>query len=513
MNDGSLAEPAAAREPEIARLRRRDAKLRSLLDVAKALTRERDLDHLLDLILEESIKTVDADRGSLFIMDLEKNELWSKIATGQHDVIRVPVGVGIAGMVAESKQPLIIDDAYSDPRFNRAIDRATGYHTSSILCVPMLGSNGVVVGVVQALNHSGGPFTKEDEELLMAFGANAAAAIENANLYEEIERLFAGFVAASVTAIEARDPTTAGHSGRVASLSVATMQALERSGGRYKGARFSDAELREMRYAALLHDFGKVGVRENVLLKANKLYPHELERVEQRFEHARRAAEVAALREQVHLLRTVGREEAAEASRALELRLETTRRELDEMLDLIRRCNLPTVLEQRGFERLTELASREFVDGGERVHRLLLPNELESLSIPRGSLNEAERREIESHVVHTFNFLVQIPWTRDLCRVPEFAHGHHEKLGGGGYPLGIGSAQIPVQTRIMTIADIYDALTASDRPYKRAVPHDKALDILRSEVGRGVLDGELLGVFIEAEIPQRALGDRSAGPG
>lgn len=488
-------------EAEIIRLRRRDTKLRSLLDVAKALTREREIESLLDLILIESIKTVDADRGSLFIMDRDKRELWTKIAHGQKEEIRIKVGQGIAGYVAETGTPLNIADAYADERFNRLVDRATGYMTKTILCVPMLGSKQEVVGVVQALNHKNGPFTREDEELLMAFGANAAAALENANLYKDIERLFEGFVQASVTAIEARDPTTAGHSGRVASLSVTTLQALERSGTQYKNTVYSETELREMRYAALLHDFGKVGVRENVLLKANKLFPHELDALENRFEHARRSREVAFLKAQVELLKRGDTAAIAE----LEARYFGDRGALEEMLEFVKRCNLPTVLEQGGFERLHEIAQHTFVDSKEQSRCLLEPFELKNLSIARGSLNEAERKEIESHVSHTYNFLKQIPWTRALARVPEFAHGHHEKLTGGGYPLGIDAARIPVQTRVMTIADIYDALTASDRPYKKAVPHDKALDILHAEAKRGVLDGELLGVFVEAEVPKRAL--------
>jgi HD-GYP domain-containing protein (c-di-GMP phosphodiesterase class II) len=488
-------------EAEIIRLRRRDTKLRSLLDVAKALTREREIESLLDLILKESIKTVDADRGSLFIMDREKKELWTKIAHGEKKEIRIPVGVGIAGHVAETGTPLNIADAYQEERFNRAVDLTTGYKTTTILCVPMLGSKREVVGVVQALNHRGGPFTKEDEELLMAFGANAAAALENANLYKEIERLFEGFVQASVTAIESRDPTTAGHSGRVASLSCTTLESLERSGTQYKNIRFSDVELREMRYAALLHDFGKVGVREHVLLKANKLFPHELEALEHRFEHARRSTEVAFLRAQIDAYKSG----SIEAAKELEQRYQTEKSNLDEMLVFVKRCNLPTVLEQGGFERLHDIAARTFIDSIGRERVLIEPLELKNLQIARGSLNESERKEIESHVSHTFNFLKQIPWTRDLSRVPEFAHGHHEKLTGGGYPLGIDAHRIPVQTRVMTIADIYDALTASDRPYKKAVPYDKALDILHAEAKRGVIDAELLSVFIEAEVPKRAL--------
>lgn len=486
-----------------ARLLRRNQKLSSLLEVTTALTRERHLDALLDLILAESIKTVDADRGSLFIIDRDRTHLLSKIALGEREMIRMPMGRGIAGHVAETGRPLNIPDAYADPRFNPTVDKTTGYHTHSILCVPMLGSRGVPVGVVQALNHQDGPFTAEDEELLMAFGANAAAAIENANLYEEIERLFEGFVQASVTAIESRDPTTAGHSGRVADLSVGLLRSLERSTGAYKELRFSPVEERELRYAALLHDFGKVGVREHVLLKANKLFPAQLQRVEARFEEARRAAEVEALREEVALLRERG--DAAKLERT-QAELQTRLRQLDELLEFIRRCNQPTVLEQGGFERLSEIKGLRYLDSRGHPHPLLEDDECANLSIGRGSLNSDERKEIESHVTHTYRFLKTIPWTKDLARVPEIAHGHHEKLGGRGYPLGVPAKELPVQTRIMTIADIYDALTAADRPYKKAMPAERALEILGAEVKGGALDPELYSIFVEAKVYLRAFG-------
>ncbi len=486
------------------RLERRNRKLTSLLEVTTALTRQHQFDGLMDLILAESIKTVDADRGSLFIMDRLKNELWSKIAHGEQRMIRVPVGRGIAGTVALTGKPLNIPDAYADSRFNPEVDRATGYGTRSILCVPMLGSKREVVGVVQALNHHEGPFSDEDEELLMAFGANAAAAIENANLYEEIGRLFEGFVQASVTAIEARDPTTAGHSGRVAELSVGLMQSLVNSTGPYRGLSFSPQEVREMRYAALLHDFGKVGVREHVLLKADKLFPFELELLERRFAEARRATEVEVLRELLALAHQDPARAAVEAQQ-LQSRLEGRLAALDEMLDFIRRCNRPTVLAEGGFERLQEIARESFIDDRNSKRSLLSEHEVANLSIGRGSLNPNERREIESHVQHTYNFLKAIPWTSDLARVPEIAHGHHEKLDGRGYPRGVPATQIPVQTRIMTIADIFDALTAADRPYKRALPAGRALDILADEAKSGHVDASLLEVFIEAQVPTRVL--------
>ncbi len=498
----STLPPNAPPELRIARLERRNAKLTALLEVAKAMTAERNLDALLDLILREAVRTVDAERGSLFITSRDGSRLWSRLAHGHSDRIELPMGAGIAGHVARTGEILSIPDAYADPRFDPRFDAASGFRTASILCVPMLGQSARVVGVVQALNHSPGPFTEDDEELLLALGANAAAAIENANLYDDIQRLFEGFVEASVTAIESRDPTTSGHSHRVASLCVGMLDVLPRAGGRFAELSFDEHDRRELRYAALLHDFGKVGVRENVLLKAAKLYPHELDALEARFEQARRSHQVRLLELRVRAL-----EEAADTPERLRERLEREWQQVDEellaMLDFVRRCNQPTVLESSGFERLSTLAELSYVDLGGYERRLLGSSELENLSIARGSLNEEERREIESHVSHTFNFLMRIPWTSDLERIPEFAHGHHEKLDGSGYPRGLRGDAIPLQTRIMTIADIYDALTAADRPYKSAMPHARAVAILESEVARGKLDGELLRVFVEADVARR----------
>ncbi len=490
--------------PGWAHLQRRNQKLSSLLEVATALTRERDLEKLLDLILEHSIRAVDADRGTIFIMSRDRTELLSKIAHGEQEVIRVPVGCGIAGTVAKTKAPLNIADVYQDQRFNPEVDRTTGYRTQSLLCIPMLGSKGEVVGVVQALNHKSGPFDREDQELLMAFGANAAAAIENANLYEEIERLFEGFVQASVTAIESRDPTTAGHSDRVAELSVELMEAAQRPAGHYQGKTFNRTELREMRYAALLHDFGKVGVREHVLIKSEKLHPHQLRLLEERFTQARQAAEIDMLRAHVQAL-TTHPDDLELKRKDIESQFRNRLCKLDEMLAFIKKCNLPTILHRDGFERLHEIGKEFFVDGENQKQALLPPQEVTLLSIGRGSLSPGERKEIESHVMHTYNFLNQIPWTKDLAGVPKIAQGHHEKLNGSGYPNGVWANEIPVQTRIMTIADIFDALTATDRPYKKAVPKNRALDILSDEAKRGALDQDLLSIFIEADIPEKAL--------
>jgi HD-GYP domain-containing protein (c-di-GMP phosphodiesterase class II) len=464
---------------------RRIRKLQSILDVAKAMTAERDVNRLLDLILREAKRVVEADRCTLFIVDKEKGQLWSKIAHGTGE-IRIPLDAGIAGAVAKSGVPVRIDDAYQDPRFNREVDQATGYHTRSILCVPMLSTSGEVVGVIQALNRADGAFTAEDDELLMALGGPAASAFENAKLHDDIEKLFEGFVNAAVTAIESRDPVTAGHSGRVATLTVGLARAVEVAPPpAHRGLSFGPDDLRQLKYAALLHDFGKVGVREHVLQKADKLYPDQKNLVRARFDLIRARLELERAEARM------GGRSAVEVERKLQ--------ELETYWQVVLQANKASVLPEDQSERLRRLSGLTFRDGGvERPY--VTPEEMALLSIPKGSLSEEERRQIESHVTHTFEFLSQIPWTRMLGRVPDIAHAHHEKLDGRGYPLGLRADQIPPESRMMTIADIYDALTASDRPYKPAKKPDEALDILSAEARKGMLDQGLLGVFVESGV-------------
>jgi HD-GYP domain-containing protein (c-di-GMP phosphodiesterase class II) len=466
---------------------RRFARLTAILDVSKALAAERRLDALFPRIVEEAARVTDADRCTLFVADREKGELWSKVAQGAEE-IRIPLGAGIAGAVATAGRPLRIADAHADPRFDAEVDRATGYRTRSILAVPMWNTRGEVVGVLEALNRKDGEFTDEDQELLGALAGPAASALENAILNEEIERLFEGFVRASVLAIEQRDPTTAGHSARVATLTLGLARAAERSPPPgHADLHFDAADLQQLRYAALLHDFGKVGVREQVLVKAEKLHPQELALVRARFDVARLSLENQVLR-----ARLAGSREAGDSLLA---RL----RELDGLWEVVVAANRPSVLSEGAPGRLAEAAAlRVPGPGGEGP--LLRPEELTALSIPRGSLTEAERREVESHVSHTWHFLNQIPWTRPLRRVPEIAFAHHEKLDGHGYPRSLPAAAIPIEARMMTIADVFDALTAADRPYKKALPPERALEILEMDARRGQIDTGFLSVFIGAGV-------------
>jgi HD-GYP domain-containing protein (c-di-GMP phosphodiesterase class II) len=471
---------------DAAPLERRIVKLQAILEVAKALTAERHLDVLLDQIVTAAARVADADRCTLFLVDRDRGELRSKIAQGTGE-IRVPLGSGIVGAVAATGESINIPDAYQDPRFNRSVDAATGYRTVSTLSVPMRNTRQEIVGVLQALNHRDGSFTIEDEELLVALGGQAAAAIESAVLHQEIEQLFEGFVRASVVAIESRDPTTAGHSERVAELSVALARAVETAPPpAYPGVRFDAEDIRQLRYAALLHDFGKVGVREDVLVKANKLHPGQFELVSARFELIR-----ATLENEILQARLEGRSVDGIRERIAEL---------DAFWSCVAACNRPSVLPEGEFQRLAEIATRTFVAPGGEERPYLQPGEVALLSIPKGSLSEVERREIESHVTHSYRFLSQIPWPRLLKRVPDIAHGHHEKLDGHGYPRRLPAPDIAIETRMMTIADIFDALTASDRPYKRAVPLERALDILWSESKMGALDPDLLKTFVDAQV-------------
>jgi hypothetical protein len=211
-----------------------------------------------------------------------------------------------------------------------------------------------------------------------------------------------------------------------------------------------------------------------------------MDRVAGRFDLIRQGLETERLR-----ARLVGRPEEPILERLAEL---------DAFWQVVEACNRPTVLPERGSERLQEIARRTFRDARGEERPYLLPQEVAWLSIPKGSLSDDERREIESHVTHTYRFLTQIPWTRTLRGVPDIAYGHHEKLDGKGYPRGVPGTSIGVETRMMTISDIFDALTASDRPYKRALPAERALDILKAEVREGKIDSALLDVFVEAAV-------------
>lgn len=511
--------------------------LDQLTEVSIALSTERDNRKLAQLILSRAILLAGSDAGSLYVRVPDDPEAPERppslrfVAAQNNSVtfdfseMEIPIDRGsLAGYVAATGQPLNIEDAYILPEgapytFNRAFDRATGYRTKSQLVLPMTNHRGDITGVLQLINKKRDParnlhgeedaealvvpFDPETVQLMRAVGSLAAVAIDNARLYQSIERLFEGFVRASVTAIEQRDPTTSGHSLRVSILTVGLAECLERiTSGPLSGYHFSPEQFKELRYASLLHDFGKVGVREQVLVKAKKLYPHELERVLTRLELAR------LYREREMLLEQLSRAERPAAPCCPTD--DAVVRDLDRFREVILRANEPTVLPEGDFSALREIAAFTFKDAEAKDRVVLELEEASVLSIRKGSLSELERREIESHVTHTWRFLKQIPWTRELRDIPDIAYGHHEKLNGKGYPRGIPGGEIPIQSKVMTVSDIFDALSAADRPYKKAVPVEKALDILKLEVKDGLLDPNLVDLFIEAKVFEKTL-DLRAG--
>ena len=347
-------------------------RLTVLFNITRNISTELKLDKLLLIIMDEVRKALKADRCTVFILDREKNELWSKVAHGERD-IRFPCNLGIAGHVATTGNVLNIPDAYADPRFNQEIDKKTGYFTRNILTFPMRNKLGEIIGVFQVLNKFEGAFTKQDEQLLDTISVIAATQIENAQLYEEQKKTFDSFVRTLASTIDARDPLTAGHSNRIALYSDELAQVLNLS-----------AKRRELlHYAALLHDYGKIAIREAILCK-------------------------------------------------------------------------------------------------------------------NGSLTIDEYCHIQEHAAFTQSILEQINFSRDFKDVPQIAASHHEKIDGSGYPDGLVGDQIPLESRILSVADVFDALT-SKRHYRDRMEFENVMNILEKNAGSH-FDRELVESFKKIKI-------------
>jgi len=506
----------------------RAAALKAVNEIGIALSSERNQDRVLELILTRARHLVAADAGSIYLVRKgEQEHRYLYFALAQNDSISAPWKASViplnphsvAGAVALRGEVVVVDDAYTLPTDGRlhhdqSFDQRFHYRTRSLVGIPLSMREGEVLGVLQLINRKPRagvplavpsvaqevlPFSPTDVELLRSLASQAAVSLENSHLYEDIQQLFEGFVRAAIMAIEQRDPTTSGHSFRVADGTLSLARRVERlERGLWAGARFSAEELRELRYAALLHDFGKVAVRENVLTKALKLFDEELVTLRGRFMLARASHRTRRLQgwlqEALH-----DPEGMRQRLPHLEADMQRELADFDAMLQVVLHANQPNVTEEGDYSALAAIHQREFVDPDGQRHMLLTDREVQMLSLRRGNLTLHERQEIEKHVVHSFNFLRTIPWTKDLARVPVLAGRHHEKLDGSGYPQGLTADDIPLGTRMMTIADIYDALVARDRPYKKALPLEHALSILEAEAKAGKLDTTLVQLWIEAK--------------
>jgi HD-GYP domain-containing protein (c-di-GMP phosphodiesterase class II) len=462
-----------------------------------AFSETRDVGRLLDLILRKARAITAADAGSLYLVEkdseaanhaLRAPRLRFKLI--QNDSVQFPFSEhtlalteeSIAGYCALHAEVIELADVYRIPKprpfhFNSSFDQEVGYRTRSLIALPMRNGKGEVLGVLQLINCKRNPnarlvdaatvrrwvraFSERAVRLGLSLASQAAVAYENSRLYSDIENLFDGFVNAAVKAIEQRDPTTSGHSHRVCEMTLALAEAVDREArGPYGDVRFSREQVKELRYAALLHDFGKVGVREEVLIKAKKLYPLQFVRVLDRFDYIRRDIEARISQQKVEALLSFSRKEAEKRLPMLDEEARRLLGELDRYAEFVARANEPTLLPTSDFDVLNEIAHKTYRDPRGTDRPYLSSEEVRFLSIPRGSLDADERRQIESHVLHSFNFLAQIPWTEEFRGIPEIARAHHEKLNGKGYPFGLNSNQIPIQAKMMTICDIYDALSA-----------------------------------------------------
>jgi len=514
-------------------LARTDEEYRELGRTGLALMSVHNIDALIKLILQQGKQLTESDGGAFLFVESDEHgaQVLRPVAyavDSLRDVTSTPLtypidNTSMIGYAALTREPVVVANSRDLPpgtpfTASDALRTEYGYWARSMLAVPMSTQQGALLGVLAFFNRKSDsrvvitaenekqyllPYEDRHVRLTRAFASMAAVSIENARLHSQIEHIFESFVKAAVSAVDARDPTTAGHSLRVAALTASIAEAVERGGrGPYRDLRFNPMQMRQLRFAALLHDIGKVAIREDVLVKAKKLPPVLWERIDARFDLIRRTLELELCKRRTGQCgrRTQGDEALGRVNADLEARLQ----ELDSLKEIVRAANEPAVLTEAADIKLNEVARRSFPRADGRDEPYLTAEELHFLQISRGTLDEHERVEIESHVNKTYQFLNSIPWTKDLKDLVTYASGHHEKLNGRGYPRKLLAQDIPLQSRMMTVSDIYDALTANDRPYKRAISTDRALDILKMEVADGFLDPTLVDLFMDAKVYERA---------
>jgi HD-GYP domain-containing protein (c-di-GMP phosphodiesterase class II) len=496
------------------------AQVDNLIRIGTALSSETDIDVLLEMIVDESRRFTGADAGTLYSVSDDGRFLDWKIA--HNDTLGSRMG-GTSGVpVTLPPVPLIVDgqmnlqnvsayvgntgetvnipDVYEAEGFDfsgpRRYDEATGYRSMSMLVVALRNHEGTIIGVLQLLNakdtDSVIPFSSDYEAFIAALASQAAVAITNARLIQDLSHLFDAFIQTTAAAIDEKSPYTAGHVRRVAKLTMMIAEGIhEADQGIWKYIHFVPDELEELRIAAWMHDVGKMTTPEYVVDKATKLqtiYDRE-ETVKTRYEVFKRDAEIAALKEKLQLSRVSDQDaEIMEIDQELDEEL----KKIDAECDFIVQCNTGgEFMDDGDIQRLEEIAARTFVMDGKNQARLT-ENEVYNLSIRKGTLTYEERQVMNNHAAVSIKMLSQLPFSKNLQRVPEYAGGHHEKLNGEGYPLKLKADQLPLQARILAVADIFEALTASDRPYRKPMPLSQALKIMGFMVKDGELDVQIV---------------------
>lgn len=494
-------------------------RLRRLNEIGIALSVERDLQVLLERIVQEARGFTCADAGTLFLVkddklsyEITQNDTLKSFMGGTHgDINLPPVPLEkdyVSGYVAVTGEVLNIADVYTETEHNfegpKVYDRMTGYRTKSMLVVPMKDHEGHIIGVLQLLNaidpltKAEAVFSAEDQALIESLASQAAVAINNARFIEDTERLFESFVQVMATAIDERSPYTGGHIRRVMHISMHIAEAINAcKEGPLAEVHFNEEELDEIRIAAWMHDIGKITTPEWVVDKGNKL-----ETIFDRIELLR--TRFAYIRASIQLERQEKRMAALEAGHPLppdfEQQYEERLARLDDELAFLERANTPgEFMEKEDIERVGQIATQTYVAGGQE-HPYLTSDEAKNLSISYGSLTADEIQKMRDHAAMSIKMLSKIPFTRKLSQVPTIAGAHHERLDGKGYPQGLQEHQISLQARILALADVFEALSASDRPYKKAKPRDVVLKILQSMVEERHIDGDLYELFVKDRL-------------
>jgi HD-GYP domain-containing protein (c-di-GMP phosphodiesterase class II) len=499
-------------------------RLKDLNEIGIALSQQRDLTSLLETILVAAMRITHADAGTLYIHELEQQTLRFEILRNNtlnkamggtsgipitfypiqlYDNSGQPNYAMVVSHSALSGETVNIPDAYVVEGYDFAgtknFDAKTGYRSQSFLTVPMRNHENEVIGVLQLINaqdqENGAiiPFSRDDQQLLESLASQAAIAITNRHLIDQLEGLFEAFIHLINTAIDDKSPYTGGHCERVPALTMMLAEAVSRTKlGEFKDFVMTDKDRRELKIAGLLHDCGKITTPVHVVDKATKLQTifDRIQLVDTRFEVLKRDAEIAML--------TRIREKGEEAIRA---EYAERVRQLDDDREFLRHCNVGSeAMSAAAQERVRQIATYQWRNGDGEMSNFLNDEEVENLTIRSGTLTPAERGIINRHIDITIKMLESLPWPRHLKNVPEYAGGHHERMDGKGYPRGLRREQMSIQARVMGIADIFEALTAKDRPYKKGKTLTESLTILGKLKLGGHVDPDLFDVFIREKV-------------
>ncbi|MDN5304363.1 MAG: hypothetical protein PWP46_1247 [Fusobacteriaceae bacterium] len=478
--------------------------LNDLIKIAISLSAERDVDKLLEIILKESMRITCSDGGSIYVKEIDENENEFLRFAITHNVSRkidfheftLPLDKNsIAGYVGFSKKTLTLKnvkeiDENIGLKYNSSFDEKIDYQTVNMLVIPMLDYNHELVGVLQLMNkksdynlvlekketipHYIEDYTSIEAQIISSLASQAAILIERTKLYNSIENLLQSFIESMVMTLEKRDTTTSGHSRRLAGYALKFLETVSNVNyGKYAYKRYNKNELKEIYYAALLHDIGKIGVKEYILQKRNRLTDDRIDLIKYRYKYFR------------EILSKNGENKKIE--------------KYDEYIKFIEEVNKKGYLPDEEEEKLKEIYNERFIING-KEETLIDEFEYKNLSIKRGNLTDDERKEMIEHVVYSKQILDGISWTKQLKNVPMIAGGHHEKVDGSGYPLGLKGDEISTQAKILAILDIFEALTARDRPYKPPMSVERAISILEKEVEANHLEKDLLDIFLKEKI-------------